>query len=164
MSKLRRSIGLLVVLGVLVGSAAPAVLAAGPARDTIDLSDPALDADETAWASDWCGFPVEADLGGQIGVLVFPGGRSSVQELDLYAIRATYVNPSTGAWIKLRDIGPDRFFVKAGRLYVAVTGRSSNGSGVYGTVVIDLETDEVVHSAGKDAGIFNDSFCAVIAG
>lgn len=164
MSRSRRVIGLLLMSGLLVAAMAPAVQAAGPTTETINLNDPAIDADETAWASDWCGFPVDADVSGRIAFKVFPSDRRGVVELDIYGIRVTYVNPATGAWVKLRDIGPDRFFVKHGQAYVAITGRSANGSGVYGVVIIDLQTGEVVHNAGKDAGIFNDWFCDAIAG
>jgi hypothetical protein len=142
-------------------AAAPAALAGPPAREVISLNDPAIDVDESAWASDLCGFPVDADVSGHIQVIAHDG-TGHVLGLDVYGIRATYRNPDTGATFHYRDIGPDRVFVKDGRVYVAVTGRSS-GSGVIGVVVIDVEADEVVHVAGNDVGDFYDGMCETLA-
>jgi hypothetical protein len=146
---------------VLVGLlATSAVLAAGPTREVADLNDPALDVDESAFATDFCGFPVDADVSGHIGFLYFPGeGAQSVQELHLYAVRIAYTNPATGITVQATDVGPDRFYVKKGHLYIAITGRSFN----IGVFIIDLETDEVVHQAGK-ANDFYDTLCAELAG
>ena len=158
-----RVLAILASLLVLLG-AAPAAFAGGPTREVVDLNDPQIDIDETAWATGWCGFPVVAQVSGRIQVKVFPEGRRATQELDIYGIRVWYRNPANGKTAYLRDIGPDRFFVRDGHPYVAVTGRSSNGSGVIGVVVIDMVTGDVVHSAGNDVGVFNDWFCGAIAG
>ena len=142
-------------------AAAPAVMAGPPDREVTNLDDPTIDAEESAWASGFCGFEIVADVGGHIGTIVMDG-TGHVLELNLYAIRATYTNPETGATFRYRDIGPDRLYVKDGRAYVAVTGRSS-GSGVIGVVVIDLETGEFVHVAGNDVGDFYDGMCETLA-
>jgi hypothetical protein len=146
-----------VLLGVLATSG---VFAAGPTREVVDLDDQALDVDESAFATNFCGFPVDADVSGHIGYLYFAGdGAQSVQELDLYAVRFAYTNPATGITVRTTDVGPDRFYVRKGSLFIAITGRSFN----IGVFVIDLETEEVVHQAGK-ANDFYDTLCAELAG
>jgi hypothetical protein len=157
---------LLAGLGVaslfLLVSALP-VFAAGPTREVIDLNDPVVDAEESAFVSDLCGFPIEADVSGHIAITTFTDGSRSVFELDHYAVRATYTNPETGETVNLRDMGPDRFFIKKGVAYVAVTGRSETGTGVVGTVVINLETGEIVRSAGREVGIYTDRLCDALS-
>jgi hypothetical protein len=146
-----------ILLGVLATSG---VLAAGPTREVIDLNDPALDVDESAFATALCGFPVDADVSGHIEFLVYSaGGTQSVQELHLYAVRFAYTNPANGVTVRAADVGPDRFYVRKGSLFIAITGRSFN----IGVFVINLETDEVVHQAGK-ANDFYDTLCARLAG
>ena len=145
----------------LILAAAPAALAAGPTREVTWLNDPGIDVEESAWASGFCGFPVEADVAGRIQTIV-QSGTGHILGLDVYGIRADYRNPETGARFTYRDIGPDRLFVKDGRVYVAVTGRSS-GSGVIGVVVIDTATGDVVHVAGNDVGDFYDGMCEALA-
>jgi hypothetical protein len=155
-----RVLASLASLAVVLATAST-VLAGPPTRQIISLDDPAIDVDESAWATDLCGFPVEADVSGHIQELAYDG-TGHVLGLDVYAIRATYRNPDTGATFRYRDIGPDRLFVKDGRVYVAVTGRSS-GSGVIGVVVIDIETGDVVHVAGNEVGDFYDGMCETLA-
>ena len=74
-----------------------------------------------------------------------------------------YGNPPNGARFTLRDVGPDRAFVKDGVAYVAVTGRSETGTGRSGVTVIDLGTGEIVHQAGTDIGVYYDDFCDELA-
>jgi hypothetical protein len=78
----------------------------------------------------------------------------------LYAIRFTYTNPANGITVQATDVGPDRFYVKNGHLYIAITGRSFN----IGVVIIDLETGEVVHQAGKANDSFYDTLCDKLEG
>jgi hypothetical protein len=125
----------------------------------VDLSD--LDADESAWATDWCGFPVVADVEGHWMFLTFPDGRRMLQ-INSYHTRATYTNPANGLAARLRDVGPDRIYEQDGRLYVAVTGRSLTGLGTIGMVIIDVESGKVVREAGQAPGNFNDTFCSLI--
>ena len=160
---MRASLGVIASVVLLVGLTAPTALAAPPQRTVIDLNDPALDADESAWWSNACQFPVVADNTGHVIVLSFPGGPRSILELAVYGIRATYTNPATGTSVRLRDIGPDRLYIRDGRMYVGVTGRSTTGTGVIGLVVIDLATGDIVHQAGNDVGLFQDSLCEALA-
>ena len=153
----------LIFAAVALLGVAPAAMAAGPSHAVDTLNDPQMDIDESAWASDWCGFAVDAQVSGRIGSLEFAEDGRSVIGLNIYGVRVTYTNVETGAVVRLRDIGPDRFFMKDGRAYVAVTGRASNGTGVIGVVIWDLETDELIHVAGNDQGVFNDWFCDAIS-
>lgn len=140
-----------------------AVLGAAPPREVLDLNDPALDAEETAYVSSLCGFPITAEVSGRISFTTLAdGSRPGTFALDVYGIRVTYVNPETGAVLRLRDIGPDRFYVQDGAAYVAVTGRSETGTGVVGVVKIDLATNEVVHEAGKNVGFIYDRLCTAL--
>jgi hypothetical protein len=151
----------LVCLALLFPSAA---LGAAPTREFISLDDPAFDADETAFVSDLCGFPIDAELSGHVIVTSFPKESTpGVFALNVYGVRVTYTNPETGKVARLRDVGPDRFFVKGGVAYVAVTGRSETGSGIVGVVIIDLTTGDVVHQAGNDIGVIYDRLCAALS-
>ncbi|HEX5827648.1 MAG TPA: hypothetical protein VFY23_09020 [Candidatus Limnocylindrales bacterium] len=158
---MRTSLGVLASLALVLALAVPAS-AAGPTREVISLDDPALDAAESEWLSGLCGFEVSANNAGHIIIQVFPDGRRSMLELDHYNIRATYTNVETGRSVRLRDIGPDRWYVRDGKAYLGVTGRSTTFSGVIGLVVFDLETEEVVKSAGNEVGIFWDSICEAL--
>jgi hypothetical protein len=142
----------------------PSVALAAPARDSVSLNDPAIDADESAFVSDLCGFAIDADVSGHIGfVTLGREGSPGTSQLNLYDVHATYTNPANGNVVRLRDIGPDRFYVQDGVAYVAVTGRSETGSGIVGVVKIDLATGEVVHQAGNDIGVLYDRICAALA-
>lgn len=148
-------IGASVMLAVLASNS----LAAGPVRTVFDLNDPSADADESAFATAFCGFAVQADVSGRITVLVYPGGdRRSVTELNVYAARVVYTNLANGNAVRVEDTGPDRFFVKDGRAYIAITGRSFN----IGVVVIDLESGEIVHQAGQPNTDY-DTLCSLLA-
>jgi hypothetical protein len=158
---MRRSV-VLVVFALGMVAAAP-VAAARPEREVIDLNEPAVDVEESAFATEECGFDVVADVSGHIILTDFPEGSRHVQELDHYAVRATYTNPETGQTFRLRDIGPDRFFVKDGVAYVAVTGRSETGTGNIGVVVFNLDTGEIVHEAGRFIGFYTERLCEAIS-
>jgi len=162
MRRSHRVLASLATVALVVGVTAPAALAAGPQRTVIDLNDPQIDIDESAWASGWCGFDVAAEVSGHVIVTEFPDDARSPLEIDVYGTRATYTNVATGATIRLRDVGPDRFYERDGSVYVAITGRSVTGSGVIGVVIVNLDTDEVVLIAGNEVGNFNDQFCAAI--
>ena len=110
-----------------LGSAA---FAGRPEVFKVSLDDPAVEAEEAAFVSGVCGFPVTVDAAGKIVVHVFSGGRNV--EIANFNIHATYTNPSNGKSYRLLDAGPDRFFVRDGRTFVAISGRSLTGSGVIG--------------------------------
>ena len=110
-----------------------------------------------------CGTEIDVDLTGRIIVLVFDKPVSEgVVELNVFHIDATFTNPETGATLSLHDVGPDVYFVRDGKLFVAVTGRSTTGSGVIGRVVFDVETGEVVFEAGKPVGDYVETVCEAL--
>jgi hypothetical protein len=160
-----RSVRVLASLASLavVLAAAPAVLAAGPTVEILDLNDPQADIDESASISDACGFPIAADVAGTWRFVVYPEDARHVVEIDHYVTRVTYTNLDTGRVVKLRDIGPDRAYLRDGHLYVAVTGRAVTSQGNIGQVVVDIETGEIVFRAGNDVGLFNDQLCDALA-
>src|SRR3970282_2796662 len=105
------------------------------AHDVFHFScnDPAIQADEAAFVSGECGFPVTVDLQGKVVVHVFEGGRAL--EIDSYNIRGLYTNQANGKSWGLIDSGPDIFYVDGAKVFIAITGRSTTGSGVIGRVV-----------------------------
>ena len=139
----------------------PAARGAGPETFKIDASE--FSEDESDFASDACGFPVEAAVRGHIVVSIFPDDARPIREIDRYNIRTTYANPVTGDTYRLVDAGPDLF--KNGT--VAVIGRSITGSGVIGRVVFDAETGEILFEAGHRVndgdGAYIDAVCDALA-
>ena len=127
------------------------------------LDDPQIDIDESAWASDVCGFAVEAEVAGQWTFVVYPDGARHRVEIDHFVTRVTYTNVETGRVVRLRDIGPDRWSLRDGVLTVAVTGRAVTSQGIIGQIVFDIETGDVIFQAGRDVGLFNDSLCERLA-
>ena len=146
---------------LVLGLALPAAAFAGrPVHSALTFNSPADDVAESAFATTLCGFPVTADIGGRIGFIEFDrGGAPGVFELAIYGLRVTYRNPDNGNVVRLRDIGPDRFYVQDGIAFVAVTGRSLTGTGNIGVFKINLETGEVVHAAGNEVGFIFDHLC-----
>lgn len=135
-----------------------------PTHEVVTFNDPAIDDEESAFVSAYCGFPVEAEFGGRVGYIILDRqGAPGTFELDVYGFRGTYVNPENGNVVRVRDIGPDRFYVQDGIAYVAVTGRSEGGTGVVGVVKINLTTGDVVHESGHVIGYAYDRVCAGLA-
>jgi hypothetical protein len=154
---------LTVLIGALASVLAFAATAAAAPPEVFQISfdDPAVEAEEAAFVSGICGFPITVDLDGKVVVHVFDGGQTL--EIDSFNIRGTYTNPANGKTYKLIDSGPDIAFVRDGKAFVAVTGRSLTGSGVIGRVVFDLETGEAVFTAGNDRGFYVDVICSALA-
>lgn len=163
MLRTARSLVAIAFAAVLVAALAGPAMAAGPTREILDLDDPAWDADETAWITDVCGFAVDASVAGTWTFVVYPSDARHVVEIDHYVTRISYTNVATGTIVRLRDIGPDRFSVRDGRLYVAVTGRAVTSWGHIGQIVLDIESGEIVFEAGADTGFFYDDLCARLA-
>jgi len=139
----------------------PGAWGAGPETFTIDASQ--FSEDESDFASDACGFPVEAAVRGHIVVSIFPEDARPIREIARFSLRTTYANPATGDTYRLVDAGPDLF--KNGT--VAVIGRSITGSGVIGRVVFDAETGEILFEAGHRVndgdGAYIDAVCDALA-
>lgn len=124
--------------------------AAGPVVREIlfDFDDPSWDEIETQFMSDSCGYPVFADMSGKARILQFDdAGNRSVQQLTAFQMVITYTNPATGATARLTDAGPDRIFIRDGKLYYSVSGLAHSW-GLAGHFVMDLATEELVHLSG----------------
>ena len=128
------------LLGVLAAMLASPALAGEPQKPFIlDLNDPDFDADDTAFWTEQCGFPVTAELSGH---LIFHNAkRGAVMTITVY--HTTEILTSSSGTYRLHDIGPDIEYIRGGVSYLAIVGRSITGSGVIGRTVINLDTDEV---------------------
>jgi hypothetical protein len=93
-----------------------------------------------------------------------PDTRATRPEIDVFGTHATFTNVDTGATYSIVDVGPDiySFDPATGHLTVAITGRSLTGSGVIGRVVIDLDTGEIVSSAGNPEGDWVENACTAL--
>lgn len=149
------------VAAAAVGAAAAS--AAPPTVFHVAFDDPVIEADFAAFLSATCGAPVDVALDGKVVVHEF-AGPSRLVEIDSYSLRLTATNTATGASIVIRDAGPDvvAFDRTTGHLTIAITGRSTTGSGVIGRVVVDLDTGEVLSQAGNERGFFGEIVCAAI--
>jgi hypothetical protein len=138
-----------------------AAWAAGPDTFTIDAAE--FSEVEADFASDACGFTVDASVRGHIVVSVFPDDARPIREIARFSMRITYRNPATGESYRLVDAGPD--LSKNGT--VAVIGRSITGSGVIGRVVFDAETDDILFEAGhrmnEGDGAYISAVCEALA-
>jgi hypothetical protein len=117
------------------------------------------------YLTDACGTPITVDSDGKVIVIILdkPGSRG-VLEIDAYSFRASVTNNATGAIVEIVDAGPDLFKIdpKTGHLLLAITGRSTTGSGVIGRFVIDLDTGEVIAVSGLDTGDWIENLCAAL--
>jgi hypothetical protein len=138
--RIKRSVLLSVLLSVVV--AVPAFAAEPQNPLVISFNDPALDAEESAFWTRVCGFPVTADLSGHI--IVHNEKDGAVQTLVVFHITARLTS-ANGSYF-LVDVGPDIFFTRNGVPYVAVVGRSITGSGVIGRVLVNEATMEITIS------------------
>ena len=115
-------------------------MAAEPQKPFIlDLDDPAVDADESAFWSDACDFAVTADVSGHI--IFHNPKRGAVSGLAVFHIAETLTSETTT--YRLLDVGPDLAYTRHGVEYQAAVGRSITGSGVIGRAVLNLDTGEV---------------------
>ena len=118
----------------------------------VNLDDPEIEAEESAFFTEFCGFPVTVDLEGGFQILLVsasPRAKRQTVELHNFRLRYTFTN-AAGESTKETVAGPDRFYIQDGQLFLAITGRSIGGIGLF---VINLETGEVVKIAGRDPGI-----------
>ena len=125
--------------GMLIMLATPALGGVPQKPFIFDLNDPAFDADDSDFWTDQCGFPVTAELSGHI--IFHNAKRGAVQFITVYNQRELLTS-ATGSY-RLQDIGPDIEYIRDGVSYVAIIGRSITGSGVIGRTVINLDTGEV---------------------
>ena len=133
---------------VILGSALILLLLAGiaysakPETTKVDLS--VISEEEAEFASEACGFPIEAVVRGHVITTIFSEGPNPHVAIHRFNARVLYTNLDTGETYRLTDAGPDI----QGDDTVTVIGRSITGSGVIGRVVFDLETGEILFEAG----------------
>ena len=136
-----------------------------PLELVVDLGTPENEAAIAADLTEACGVPISVEADGKVIVIVLdkPGTRG-VLEINAYEFHALVTNLSTGATTTIVDAGPDLLSIDrvTGHLLVAITGRSTTGSGVIGRVVIDLETGEVLSVSGNELGDPEDAICAEV--
>ena len=128
------------ILAALFALLATPSMAAEPQKPFIlDLNDPTLDAEESAFWSDACGFPVTAELSGHI--IFHNPKRGAVSALAVYHIGITLTSQTTT--VRVHDVGPDLLYTRNGVEYSAAVGRSITGSGVIGRAEMNVATGEV---------------------
>jgi hypothetical protein len=161
---MKRILVLPVLTIVMLVLAFPAA-AGKPIKFVVDLGTPANEADLAAFLSDACGAPIAVEANGKVIIIVLDKPRAQgVLEINAYEFHALVTNLATGATTTIVDAGPDLIKIdpKTGHLLLAITGRSTTGSGVIGRFVIDLDTGEVVSVSGNDLGDPAQAICAEI--
>jgi len=147
---------------VVSGSALILLLLAGvaysakPETSKFDLS--VISEDESEFASEACGLPIEAVARGHIITTIFSEGPNPHVAINRFNARVLYTNLDTGETYRLTDAGPDI----EGDDTIAVIGRSITGSGVIGRVVFDLETGEILFEAGHRVHAGGDEYITAI--
>jgi hypothetical protein len=160
-----RRLLVLPVLTILMLALAFPAAAGKPVRFVVDLGTPANEASLAAALTSACGTPISVAAQGKVIIIVLDKPRPrGVVEINAYEFHALVTNVATGATTTIVDAGPDRFMIdpKTGHLLLAITGRSTTGSGVIGRFVIDLDTGEVVAVTGLDLGDPAAAICAEI--
>jgi hypothetical protein len=148
---------LLVVLAGLLLAIVPALSAAAAPRPNerakpivINFDD--LEGELGEIFTAMCGFPVSVDAVGWVKIIpINAAGKGKRQPLELNIYHLPSVTYSSGdrSFTTPLDVGPDVIYLQDGVVYVALTGRSTTGSGVIGRVVINTETGDVVFEAGQ---------------
>lgn len=155
MSRLARATVCAALLSVL---ATGSVSAAKPEMFIVDVSTPEFEADQEAFFSALCGFPIDFEGSGHIVIHVF---NDNPRLLQISNFRLFETFSANGKTIEVRpDSGPDRVWIgQDGDVYLAIVGRSVTGSGVIGRTVFNLSTGELVSSTGRDLGDFLAAVC-----
>lgn len=147
---------------VILGSALILLLLAGiaysakPETTKVDLS--VFSQEEAEFASEACGFPIEAVVRGHVITTIFSEGPNPHVAIHRFNARVLYTNLDTGETYRLTDAGPDI----EGDDTVTVIGRSITGSGVIGRVVFDLETGEILFEAGHRVHAGGDEYITAV--
>ena len=136
-----------------------------PVRFVVDLGTPANEAEIAAILTEACRTPISVEADGKVIIIVLDKPRArGVVEINAYEFHAVVTNLATGATTTIVDAGPDllRIDPATGHLLLAITGRSTTGSGVIGRVVIDLDTGEILSISGNELGDPEDAICAEV--
>ena len=153
------------VLAILMLALAFPAAAGKPVKFVVDLGTPANEADVAAFLTDACGVPIAVEADGKVTIIVLDKPKQrGVVEINAYEFHALVTNLDSGATTTIVDAGPDlfKFDSKTGHLLLAITGRSTTGSGVIGRFVIDLDTGEIVHVSGNQLGDPAEAICAEV--
>ena len=148
---------------VLMGSLATgSVLAAKPDLFIIDINTPEFEADQEAFWSEVCGYPIDFEGSGHILFHVF---NDNPRLIEIHNFRLFETFSANGKTVEVRpDSGPDVIWIgQDGNVYLAIVGRSVTGSGVVGRTVFNLSTGEFVSSNGHDLGDFFSFLCEELA-
>lgn len=98
------------------------------------------------------------NIQGWIQVRTFDQPDNRNVELDVFHQNFIFTNAAGDTFV-WHDVGPDRYYVSDGILFVAVVGRAG---GHIGRLVVNLATGEVEFEAGRDAGLPRDQACAAL--
>lgn len=156
---MRRFITAAICAAALASFAAGSALAAKPDIFKVDVSQ--FEEGDEAILSAECGFAVDAEYTGGFVVHLFDGPRI----LEVINFRVTQTFSANGiTWVAVRpDSGPDIVWLAPdGTTYLAVTGRSITGTATIGRTVINLDTGELVSTAGISVDYPLDDICAML--
>jgi hypothetical protein len=166
--KRRITATMLASLLVMTMAFAPATAAPRPndhAKPTIiDFDD--IEEDIAAEFTALCGFPVDVDIEGWVKIIPLDtagDGRRQPLEIDVYHISSQTFSSDGRTFQAPLDVGPDVIYLEDGVVKVALTGRSTTGSGVIGRVVINTQTGEIEFEAGRRVfADFGDAVCEAL--
>lgn len=155
-----RAIPSLALAALAAALLAPQATATAPTRSTTTGSGP--NAAESSRASAICGFAVSASLEVRTTTLRFSAsGSNRVKELYSYRWQGTYTR--AGQTVRLTQAGTVRIYLKDGKRYYAVAGRSIVPDENIGLVVYDLGTGATVAMHGREA-TFRELVCTQLTG
>ncbi len=162
---MRRMLLMVVIVGLLAALSVP-VAGAAPrpnenAKPTIVYFEETED-ETAALFTEFCGFPVEVDAEGWVKIIPLNtsgNGKRQPLELNIYHVSTLVFTSKWGSFTAPLDVGPDVIYMEDGVVKVALTGRSTTGSGVIGRVVLNTETGEVEFEAGRR--VYDDFVAAV---
>jgi hypothetical protein len=99
------------------------------------------------------------NITGWVQVRTFDQPENRNLELDVFHLAFTFTN-SAGDEFVWHEVGPDRYYISEGNLFVAIVGRV--GGQNIGRLVVNLATGELEFEAGKDVGFPAAQACAVL--
>jgi hypothetical protein len=96
------------------------------------------------------GETLNVQFAGWLQIRFFDQPNNKNVELDIVHNTVTFTNATNESFV-IQVVGPDRYYLEDGKLFVAIVGR---GTEVFGRVVVDLSTDPptTVFVAGKEIG------------
>ena len=98
------------------------------------------------------------NIQGWIQVRTFDQPDNRNVELDVFHQNFIFTNAAGDTFV-WHDVGPDRYYVSDGILFIAVVGRAG---GHIGRLIVNLATGEVEFEAGTDVGLPREQACAAL--